>query len=227
MSTFNATYENTALDLRPGSSSTRQPNPTEVDMSTTEATSALHEARTTQLFLTRGLVAIAWAAVFAAASDSLTTGVTVGAGVLLVLYPLIDLVASLIDARSQHGSARRPLLANAAVSAVAAVALGVAATGTVADVLAVFGVWAGLTGAAQLVVVLRRRAQLGNQWPLLLANGVSVIGGVAFVLAAVAADDPKLSMLAIYAATGGTEFVIQAGLLARRRRRMAALPAPA
>jgi hypothetical protein len=173
----------------------------------------------------RGLVAIAWAATFAVAADSLTTGVTVGAGGLLVIYPLIDLVASLIDARSQHGSARQLLLANAAVSAVAAVALGVAATGTVADVFAVFGIWAAITGAAQLVVVLCRRALLGNQWPLLLANGVSVIGGVAFVLAAVAADDPKLMMLAIYAATGGTEFVVQAWLLARRRRRMAPLPA--
>jgi uncharacterized membrane protein HdeD (DUF308 family) len=146
--------------------------------------------------------------------------------VLLVLYPLIDLVASLIDVRSQQGSARQLLLANAAVSAVAAVALGVAATGTVADVFAVFGIWAGITGAAQLVVVLRRRAQLGNQWPLLLANGVSVIGGIAFVSAA-AADNPKLRMLAIYAATGGIEFVIQAWLLTRRRRRMTTLPARA
>jgi uncharacterized membrane protein HdeD (DUF308 family) len=179
-----------------------------------------------QLFLIRGLVAIAWAAAFAAVSDSLTTGVTAGAGVLLVLYPLIDLVASLIDARSQHGSARRPLLVNAAVSAVAAIALGVAATGTVADVFAVFGAWAALTGAAQLLVALRRRAQLGNQWPLLLANGVSVIGGVAFILAAVAAKNPNLSMLAIYAATGGTEFVIQAWLLARRRHNPAHPAAP-
>jgi hypothetical protein len=32
-------------------------------------------------------------------------------------------------------------------------------------------------------------------------------------------------MLAIYAATGGTEFVVQAWLLARRRRRLASLPA--
>jgi uncharacterized membrane protein HdeD (DUF308 family) len=148
-------------------------------MSTTEPTASLREARTLQLFLTRGGFAIAWAAVFAMVADSLTVGV----GVLLVLYPLIDLVASLIDARSQHGSARQLLLANAAVSAVAAVALGVAATGTVADVFAVFGVWAGVSGAAQLVVVLRRRALLGNQWPLLLANGVSVIGGIAFVSA--------------------------------------------
>jgi uncharacterized membrane protein HdeD (DUF308 family) len=184
-------------------------------MSQTQAPSKL------QLFLIRGLVAIAWAAAFAAVSDSLTTGVTVGAGVLLVLYPLIDMVASLLDARTQRGSARRPLLANAAVSAVAAIALGVAATGTVADVFAVFGAWAALTGAAQLIVALRRRAQLGNQWPLLLANGVSVIGGVAFIVAAVAADNPNLSMLAIYAATGGTEFVIQAWLLARRTHEVA------
>ena len=74
--------------------------------------------------------------------------------------------------------------------------------------------------------VRRALVQLGNQWPLLLANGVSVIGGVAFVLAAVAAADPKLRMLAIYAATGGTEFVIQAWLLARRRRRMTTLLVP-
>jgi hypothetical protein len=33
-------------------------------------------------------------------------------------------------------------------------------------------------------------------------------------------------MLAIYAATGGTEFVIQAWLLARRRRRLANTATP-
>ena len=100
-----------------------------------------------------------------------------------------------------------------------------AGTGTVANVLAVFGVWAAASGATQLVVVLRRRA-LGNQWPLLLANGVSVIGGVAFVLAAVAANNPKLSMLAIYAATGGAEFTVQAWLLARRQRCSATAATP-
>src|SRR4029450_12303815 len=102
-------------------------------MSPTEATTS----RTLHLFLTRGVIAIAWAAVFAAVSHSLTTGVTVGAGVLLVLYPLIDVIASLIDARPQRGSARRLLLPTAAASTVAAVALAVAATGSVADVFAV------------------------------------------------------------------------------------------
>ena len=177
-----------------------------------------------QLFLIRGLIAIAWAVAFAAVADSLTTGVTVAAGILVVVYPLIDAVASVLDARSQGGSARRLLLANAAASAVAAAALAVAATGSVANVLAVFGVWAGLSGAAQLVTALRRRAQFGTQWPMLLAGGASVIAGVAFLIASTGTD-PQLSMLAVYAAAGGIDFVIQAGLLARRRHRIAAVTA--
>jgi uncharacterized membrane protein HdeD (DUF308 family) len=197
----------------------------ELNMSTTEAASTTTTGVSTpRLFLTRGLVAIAWAAVFAVASDSLTTGVTVGAGVLLVLYPLIDVAASLIDAHSQHGSARTLLLTGAAASAVAAVALGVAATGTVADVLTVFGVWAGVSGAAQLVLAVRRRARLGRQLPLLLAGGVSVIACFVYLNAA-AGEDPMLNLLVLYAATGGVEFVVQAWLLARRRR-LANLAAP-
>jgi uncharacterized membrane protein HdeD (DUF308 family) len=131
---------------------------------------------------------------------------------------------SLINAQSQDGPARQLLLAGAAVSAVAAVALGVAATGTTANVLAVFGVWAGISGAAQLDVALRRRALLGNQWPMLLAGGVSVIAGVAYLIASTR-HDPRLDMLALYAATGGADFVIQAWLLARRRRRLTTQPA--
>jgi len=192
-------------------------------MDTTETTTS--QARTANVFLIRGLVAIAWAAVFFAASDSLQTDVTVGVGILLVLYPLIDMVASLIDVRSQTGSARRLLLADAAVSAVAAVALGVAATGGVATVLAVFGVWAGLTGAAQFLTAVRRRALLGNQWPMLLAGGFSVIAGIAYVIAATGGH-PKLNWLVIYTATGGAEFVVQAWLIARRRR-VTTMPAAA
>jgi uncharacterized membrane protein HdeD (DUF308 family) len=176
-----------------------------------------------QLFLIRGLIAIAWAAVLAAVADSLTTGVTVAAAILVVIYPLIDVTASLLDARSQHGPARRPLLAGAAVSAIAAAALVIAATGGAADILAVFGIWALLSGAAQFAVALRRRAEFGKQVPMLLAGIGSVGFGLAFLMAS-ATRDPKLTPLAIYAAGGGIDFVIQAWLLARRRR-LAAAPA--
>jgi uncharacterized membrane protein HdeD (DUF308 family) len=130
-----------------------------------------------QLFLIRGLVAIAWAFVLAVASDSLDSDVTTGVAILLVIYPLIDVIASLIDARGQRGSARGLLGLNAAISALAAVAFAVAGTGTVANALAVFGVWAAVSGVAQVVVAIRRRAQLGSQWPLLLAGALSTIGG--------------------------------------------------
>ena len=170
-----------------------------------------------RLFLIRGLVAIAWVAVFAAVSDSLTTGVAI----LLVTYPVIDLVASLIDARQQDGSARRLLHLSAGASAAAAVAVAVAATGDIADVLIVLAVWAAVTGAAQLATAVRRRAVLGMQWPMLLAGALSVGAGISFASTAAGAD-PMLDPLVLYAATGGAFFVIQAALLARRDRPAAA-----
>jgi uncharacterized membrane protein HdeD (DUF308 family) len=182
-------------------------------MSTTEATSS-QETRTLRIFLARGLIAILWAAVFAVGANSLTFGV----GVLLVLYPLIDAVANLIDARNQRGFPRRLLLGNAAVSTVAAVLLGVAATSSIADVLAVFGSWALVSGVAQLATAIRRQPQLGKQWLMRIAGVGSVVLGAVFLIASTGTD-PKLHMLAIYAAGGGTDFVIQAVLLVRRHRR--------
>ena len=184
------------------------------------STEALADAHALHVFLTRGLIAIVWAIVFAAASDSLTFGV----GVLLVVYPLIDVVASVIDARGQQGSARQLLLANAAVSTAAAVALGIAATGDKGDVFAVFGVWALLAGVAQFGVAIRRRAIFGRQLPLLIAGAGSTIFGIYFLVMS-GSNDPRLRMIAAYAAGGGLEFVIQAWLLARRRRSAAPLAA--
>jgi uncharacterized membrane protein HdeD (DUF308 family) len=143
-----------------------------------------------------------------------------GAGVLLVLYPLIDVAGSAIDARGQQGSARQLLELNAAISIVAAVALGIAAGGHKGDVLAVFGTWALVTGGLQVAVAIGRRATLGRQWPLLLAGTGSTVFGVAFLVMS-ASDDPNLRMIAAYAAGGGIEFAVQAWLLTCRSHRVA------
>jgi uncharacterized membrane protein HdeD (DUF308 family) len=177
-----------------------------------------------RLFLTRGLIAIAWAAAFAAAADGLTAGLTAAAGILVVLYPVIDVAASLVDARTAEPSARRVLLTGAATSTLAAIALAIAATGTTADVLVVFGVWAAVSGTAQLTTALRRRAQYGLQIPMLAAGGVSVLFAAAFIITA-ATTAPTLMMIAIYAATGGLDFIIQAALLARRQHHPATVTA--
>lgn len=165
-----------------------------------------------QLYLARGVLAVVWAIVLATASDSLTTGV----GILLVAYPLIDVIASLVDARD---STSRTLRFNAVVGTLAAAGLAVAATGDVADVLRVFGAWAILSGAAQVVVAIRRRGPAtGGQWPMLIAGTFSVLVGV-YYNAVTAIDDPQLDPLVLYAAAGGLFFIVQAGLLTLRGRK--------
>jgi uncharacterized membrane protein HdeD (DUF308 family) len=171
-----------------------------------------------RIYFVRGLVAIAWSAGFATVHDSLTAASVV----LLIAYPLIDVVASLLDVREDAGTPARKLqVFNTGLSALTAVGLGLAAIGGTGAVLFVFGLWAIVAGAAQLTVAIRRRATaLGRQWPMLLAGGLSVIAGFTYLPAALG-DDPQLTQLITYTAAGGTFFVIQAAILAWKQRRQA------
>lgn len=177
-----------------------QPNPTAAE----ERSSLL------RLYLGRGVLAVVWALVFARAHEHLDAA----AITLLVVYPLIDAVSSLIDHRAlPDGSERRLTAFNGALSTLAAVAVGVAGAGGVAPVLHVFGTWAVVSGAAQAAVGLRRRGpELGRQWPMLVAGGLSLVVGVFYNVQA-AGDHPSLDVLSVYATGGGLFFLVQAGLL--------------
>ncbi|MFG6193432.1 hypothetical protein [Nonomuraea sp. JJY05] len=168
-----------------------------------------------KLYLGRGVLAVAWAAVFALAHDPIDA-LTIA---LLVVYPLIDAVSSLIDLRAlPDGSERRLTMFNGALSTLAAVAVGVAGMGGVAAVLHVFGAWAVVSGAAQVLVGLRRRGpELGKQWPILIAGGLSFVVGIFYNIQALG-DGASLDVLSVYATGGGVFFIIQAGLLAWRAR---------
>ncbi|MEV6603201.1 DUF308 domain-containing protein [Kutzneria sp. NPDC051319] len=168
-----------------------------------------------RIYLVRGLVALVWSGAFALLHTPLT-GLVVA---LLVIYPLIDVVATLLDVRA--GTPGRTLqVFNTVLSGLAAVGLGVAAAaGGVGPVLFVFGLWAIVSGLAQLVVALRRRSpELGRQWPLLIAGTLSVIAGGSYIPVALG-DSPSLVALIMYTAAGGTFFVVQAGILAWKSRR--------
>ncbi|WP_399896058.1 DUF308 domain-containing protein [Streptomyces sp. BBFR51] len=168
-----------------------------------------------RLYLSRGILAVIWAVVFAGAHDSLdAVAIT-----LLVVYPLIDAVSSLIDYRAlPDGSERRVTAFNGVLSTLAAVAVGIAGAGSFATVLSVFGVWAVISGAAQVIVGLRRRGpELGKQWPVLIAGGLSFLVGIFYNIQA-AGDDPSLDVLSTYATGGGVFFVVQAILLAWKAR---------
>ena len=140
--------------------------------------------------------------------------------VLLIAYPLIDVVASLLDAGDSPGTAARRLrLLGITFSALAAVALGLAAIGGIGVVLFAFGIWAIVSGAAQFSIALRRRGSgLGGQWPMLTAGALSVIAGTTF-LAKAMGEQPSLGALTTYAAAGGTFFVLQGVMFVWRRRR--------
>lgn len=171
----------------------------------------------TRLYLSRGVLAIAWALAFATGHDTLNA-VAVS---LLVSYPLIDAVSSLIDFLAVPlGPERHVTAFNGALSAVTAVALGIAATtGGVPSVLAVFGVWAAISGAAQLAVGIRRRGPIfGKQWPTLISGGLSFLVGATYVAQATS-DSPSLDVLSIYATGGGIFFIAQAALLAWKARK--------
>ncbi|MEU0835201.1 DUF308 domain-containing protein [Streptomyces sp. NPDC056231] len=170
-----------------------------------------------RLYLGRGVLAVAWALAFARAHEDIdAVAVT-----LLVVYPLIDAVSSVIDYRAlPDGSERRVTAFNGVLSTLAAAAVGIAGTGGVASVLHVFGAWAVLSGAAQVVVGLRRRGpELGKQWPMLIAGGLSFLVGVFYNIQA-AGDDPSLDVLSVYATGGGVFFIAQAALLGWKTRQL-------
>lgn len=171
------------------------------------------------LYLVRAAFAVGWATVLAVTAHGTdTVGPLLAA--LLVLYPLVDLVAAVVDRRTSGGAKAAPaLVVNMALSALGAVGLGVAATSGTGAVLAVWGAWAVATGAVQLVVALRRRA-LNGQWPMILSGGLSVLAGTGFVVQS-AAPGASLVNLAGYATLGGIFFLVSALRLHRHGRRAA------
>ena len=156
------------------------------------------------LYLVRAAFAVVWAGLLATTGSSLGTLATV----LLVVYPAVDAVAAVVDARTTSDrGARAVAVTNAAISVVAAVGLGLAATGDVSDVLLTWGVWAVVSGLAQLVGALRRRAASGQRF-LVVSGGISVLAGVSF--AGTSADASSVTGLAGYAALGGIFFLVSA-----------------
>jgi uncharacterized membrane protein HdeD (DUF308 family) len=156
-----------------------------------------------RLYLVRFGFAVVWAALLIVTGSGLgPVGV-----VLLLLYPLFDVAAAVMDLRSTTGSARA-LYANIAISLLAAAGLAIACSSGVPAVLRVWGAWAIVAGLVQLVVGAGRR-KMGGQWPMILSGGLSVLAGTTFVVSASAAN-PSLTNIAGYAAVGGIFFLVSA-----------------
>ncbi|MBF8188053.1 hypothetical protein ITP53_20395 [Nonomuraea sp. K274] len=134
---------------------------------------------------------------------------------LLVIYPLFDVVAAVIDFRSSGTTRPRvPLYVNMALSLLTAIGLAVAVTSGIPDVLRVWGVWAITAGIVQLIVAILRY-RLGGQWAMILSGGISTLAGTSFILQA-GGSNASVTAIAGYATLGGIFFVISAIRLHRR-----------
>ncbi|WP_284739975.1 hypothetical protein [Amycolatopsis sp. RTGN1] len=164
-----------------------------------------------RLYFVRFAFAIVWAVLV-----FLTTKSGLGAAgvVLVVVYPLFDVGAAVVDARSAKGAGSvRGLYVNMAISLLATIGVGVAAASGVPGVLRVWGAWAIVAGLVQLIVGVTRR-KMGGQWPMILSGGISVLAGANFVIGASAAN-PSLANVAGYAVLGGIFFLVSAIRLGR------------
>ena len=168
------------------------------------------------LYLTRFAFAIVWAMLLLVSSSTLDDATTLGplTAVLLVVYPLFDLAAAVIDRGSSHptGSPSALLVVNMVLSLLAAIGLLLAIRAGASSVLVVWGLWAITAGAVQLVVGLRRRA-LGGQWAMIASGGISVLAGASFI--AQSREAGSVTTLAGYAVLGGIFFLVSALRLRR------------
>ncbi|NCD69624.1 hypothetical protein GSY63_09680 [Mucilaginibacter sp. R11] len=143
------------------------------------------------------------------------------ATVLLIIYPAWDVIGTYFDikANKNNGPVTTQYV-NAVISIITTVAVAIAVSNSVADALVVFGAWAILTGAIQLVLGLRRRKLLGGQWPMIISGGQSVIAGVSFIAMA---HSPNMGIinLAGYAGFGAFYYLLAVISLSKSLRKSA------
>jgi uncharacterized membrane protein HdeD (DUF308 family) len=152
-----------------------------------------------RLYFARFGFAVVWAALLFLTRSELGLFATA----LLVLYPLFDVAAAVVDARSSRATG---LYVNIAISLLAAIGLAIA--GDIPAVLRVWGAWAIVAGLIQLVVGVSRR-KMGGQWPMILSGGISTLAGSSFIVMASGAN-PTFANLAGYATIGGVFFLVSA-----------------
>jgi hypothetical protein len=173
------------------------------------------------LYLIRVVFSLIWVVLVFTTSASLKSKdtPTVIAAVLLSSYPLWDVIATLLERRmAGTGSTSRVSAVNMALGLAATTGMVIAIFSTIGTALLVFGIWALLSGAIQLVAAIRRRRTVGAQWPMIISGGLSVFAG-ASIAAMSGSTTSGLSTVAGYSAFGAFWFLVSVIALSLRTRR--------
>ena len=130
---------------------------------------------------------------------------------MLVAYPAWDALANYVDARRTGGLGRNTSqLLNFGVSIVTAIAIAIALGHSMNAVLSVYGVWAVVAGALQLLTAARRWKTNGAQWAMILSGAQSALAGLFFVKMAGGTETIGIANIAPYAAFGAFYFLVSA-----------------
>lgn len=166
-----------------------------------------------KLYFTRAAFSFVWVALaFSVARQS-----PVLTAILLVVYPAWDALANLVDARMTGGPRANPSqMLNTWISALVTVAVAASLVLGLQIGLAIFGVWAIVSGLLQLATAVRRRKSHRGQWVMMLSGAQSALAGGLFV-ARQGTDAPVLQTLAGYATVGAVYFLISGLVILLRK----------
>ncbi|WP_413670631.1 DUF308 domain-containing protein [Mucilaginibacter sp. Mucisp86] len=160
-----------------------------------------------KLYFIRVAFSVTWVVLVSLLAKTSFTAATI----LLVIYPLWDVVGTFLDIRANQGNGTSvtPQYVNVAISVITTLAVAFAITKGVPAALIVFGAWALLTGLIQLILGLKRRKEFGGQWPMILSGGQSMLAGVSFIAMA---HSPNMGVvnLAGYSAFGAFYYLLAA-----------------
>ncbi len=178
-----------------------------------------HSLRT--LYFVRTVFSAVWVTlvfILASTVTTATTPSTIGV-ILLTIYPAWDALATVFDIRATPtATSHLAQYLNIGFGVVAAVGVAIAVGSGLTPALVVFGLWASLSGAVQLILALVRRRPIGGQWPMIISGGLSVLAGISFI-ATSGAPKTGLTTLAGYSAFGAFWYLVGALLLIRAARR--------
>jgi uncharacterized membrane protein HdeD (DUF308 family) len=133
------------------------------------------------------------------------------AAIMLVAYPAWDALANFVDARRTGGMSRnKSQLLNFVISVLATLAVAIALTNSMNAVLAVYGVWAVLSGLFQLITAVRRWKTSGAQWAMILSGAQSALAGIFFAIMAGGVENISITNVVPYAAFGAFYFLVSA-----------------
>lgn len=166
------------------------------------------------LYIVRAVFQVIWAAAVITMASSQPALVAV----LFVLYPLWDVACTIYDLKTstRTGSTHTSQTINALLGVAAAVGIALTVAHRPTYAVAIFGAWALVAGALQLLAgTLRRKQELGGQWAMILSGAQSAVAGVLF-LAGGLADKKHIRDVGGYACFGAFYFLISAVLLSRK-----------